>query len=462
VLAGQQIVSADTLTRWLAQFVVGALPNLPARFGSETVELEVEFGTRCEITFTAPLSTDITSILPQGDGMIRLANSPEADGRYLSGERSHSHVLLPASTLRRFVDTVAALLPAIEKSTVNRGNAELEFARNAPMIGTPDGAGLHMWLSGTGWLRAGFGCGRDGQGQSRLLEVAPGDFAVFRLVVQNALDRVPIQKPWAPRGNRPFTEHELTCDVERRGPYLTPALYGRGPGQTSIESLARFIVDTTGSVEPSSIEIMPGPDSATRGLIAATLKGWTFIPAVAGSRRVRAQTHARVILRPMDADAVVLGASRAAPSPEDTLRRTIFFKPTGQPEGPQPAPSPGLRREAIGALQFRIDSARSAWPQARDRFRRGLPLAQRLLVTALLTDGLGGTEQASIAVDSVADGIIHGRVSSQVQTVVGWRRGDRYSMRESDLIDWTIVRPDGSTEGNFVGKSLEMYLRARR
>jgi hypothetical protein len=230
-------------------------------------------------------------------------------------------------------------------------------------------------------------------------------------------------------------------------------------GQTSIE-LARAIVDD-GQRRAVEHRDHARPGFSDARLDRRDIEGLDIHPAVAGSRRVRAK-HARVILRPMDADAVVLGASRAAPSPEDTLRRTIFFKPTGQPEGPQPAPSPGLRREAIGALQFRIDSARSAWPQARDRFRRGLPLAQRLLVTALLTDGLGGTEQASIAVDSVADGIIHGRVSSQVQTVVGWRRGDRYSMRESDLIDWTIVRPDGSTEGNFVGKSLEMYLRARR
>ena len=30
-------------------------------------------------------------------------------------------------------------------------------------------------------------------------------------------------------------------------------------------------------------------------------------------------------------------------------------------------------------------------------------------------------------------------------------------MKESDVLDWTISKPDGTEEGNFVGKFLDTY-----
>ena len=35
--------------------------------------------------------------------------------------------------------------------------------------------------------------------------------------------------------------------------------------------------------------------------------------------------------------------------------------------------------------------------------------------------------------------------------------GDSYQFSESDLLDWLITHPDGSEEGNFVGKFLDSY-----
>jgi hypothetical protein len=37
--------------------------------------------------------------------------------------------------------------------------------------------------------------------------------------------------------------------------------------------------------------------------------------------------------------------------------------------------------------------------------------------------------------------------------------GDTYSFREQDLIDWMVARPDGSEEGNVVGKFLDTHQR---
>jgi hypothetical protein len=39
--------------------------------------------------------------------------------------------------------------------------------------------------------------------------------------------------------------------------------------------------------------------------------------------------------------------------------------------------------------------------------------------------------------------------------VSGFKLGQTYTFNESDLIDWFISKPDGSEEGNVVGKFLD-------
>jgi hypothetical protein len=41
--------------------------------------------------------------------------------------------------------------------------------------------------------------------------------------------------------------------------------------------------------------------------------------------------------------------------------------------------------------------------------------------------------------------------------VHGYSLGDRYAFPESELRDWLITRPDGTEEGNFVGRFLDSY-----
>ena len=50
-----------------------------------------------------------------------------------------------------------------------------------------------------------------------------------------------------------------------------------------------------------------------------------------------------------------------------------------------------------------------------------------------------------------------GRIDSDVRAVSGYKAGDSYTLPEKDLIDWVIVRPDGSEEGNVVGKFLDTW-----
>ena len=109
------------------------------------------------------------------------------------------------------------------------------------------------------------------------------------------------------------------------------------------------------------------------------------------------------------------------------------------------------------AMQPYIAQARSTWPEARKRYLAGLPPHQSFFVTALLVDENDRREQVFIAVDTIRNGEITGRIWNRVDVVHGYHLGDDYRFPESDLRDWMIAKPDGTEEGNVVGKFLDSY-----
>ena len=109
------------------------------------------------------------------------------------------------------------------------------------------------------------------------------------------------------------------------------------------------------------------------------------------------------------------------------------------------------------AMEPYVAHARASWPKARKRFLAGLPYRHQFFVTTRLRDPSGRIEQAFVAVDSVTGGRIYGRIWSKILVVDGYRLGQPHDFAESDLIDWMIARPDGTTEGNIVGRFLDTY-----
>ena len=61
-----------------------------------------------------------------------------------------------------------------------------------------------------------------------------------------------------------------------------------------------------------------------------------------------------------------------------------------------------------------------------------------------------------VLVHAIRDGKIYGAIDSPV-LIVGHKRGDLISFPESEIINWAIQRPDGSEEGNYVGKFMDHY-----
>jgi Uncharacterized protein conserved in bacteria (DUF2314) len=109
------------------------------------------------------------------------------------------------------------------------------------------------------------------------------------------------------------------------------------------------------------------------------------------------------------------------------------------------------------AIAPHVAEARQTYASAKARFLIGLPKGQAFYVTTRLKDSLGRFEQVFIRVYEIKDATVSGMIASQVHLIPGYREGQRYSFPEAALIDWLIAKPDGSEEGNFVGKFLDTY-----
>lgn len=109
------------------------------------------------------------------------------------------------------------------------------------------------------------------------------------------------------------------------------------------------------------------------------------------------------------------------------------------------------------AIKPHLERARKTYPEARERFLKGLPPKHTFFITTKLSDASKRFEQVFIAVKEIKDGKVTGLIWSDIQLISGYQKGDSYTFPESELIDWTISKPDGTEEGNFVGKFLESY-----
>jgi len=139
---------------------------------------------------------------------------------------------------------------------------------------------------------------------------------------------------------------------------------------------------------------------------------------------------------------------------------------TGQPQAVHLAPNaPEDRPGAVsgkgalarwqGAVAPYSNRAKATYPDAKRRYLAGLPAQQTFFVTTLLRDQKGHFEYIFVVVQRIAHDNVTGQVASQTNLVRTYREGDTISFPETEVIDWMISRPDGSEEGNLVGKFLD-------
>ena len=140
-----------------------------------------------------------------------------------------------------------------------------------------------------------------------------------------------------------------------------------------------------------------------------------------------------------------------------SAQRPIELPPNAPADKPKSVNANCLLDAMHQAIAPYVAEARASYPAARERFHAGLPPGHTFFVTTQLHDGEGHEEQVFVVVDSIANGMITGRIASTINLVRGFRYGQPYTFAEDDLVDWMVSRPDGSEEGNVVGKFLDGY-----
>jgi uncharacterized protein YegJ (DUF2314 family) len=134
----------------------------------------------------------------------------------------------------------------------------------------------------------------------------------------------------------------------------------------------------------------------------------------------------------------------------------------GPPDTPRRVRGEEQVNEFDKAIAPYIAKARATYPTAKKRFLEGLPPGYSFSVWTRLFQKDAKTrelrhEDVFVDVDSIKDGAVHGRINNRIDLLTNHKKGERISVRESDVRNWLILRPDGVEEGNAVGKFLDHY-----
>jgi len=118
--------------------------------------------------------------------------------------------------------------------------------------------------------------------------------------------------------------------------------------------------------------------------------------------------------------------------------------------------------EVEKAIAPYIEKARKTYPDAKKRYLAGLSRGQQFFVVSKLTDKRSRFEQVFISVTGIEGNKITGRIANQIRVVQGFKEGDAYTFPEGEVLDWLITHPDGSEEGNMIGKFLDEWQKKRK
>lgn len=109
-----------------------------------------------------------------------------------------------------------------------------------------------------------------------------------------------------------------------------------------------------------------------------------------------------------------------------------------------------------------VAKARATYPAAKKRFLAGLPPNSYFSVWIPLDENDKKTgeyrrEYVFVAVDKISGGKVYGRINNTLLSLKRHHKGERIEFPESRVLNWAIVRPDGSEEGNYVGNFMDHW-----
>ena len=132
-------------------------------------------------------------------------------------------------------------------------------------------------------------------------------------------------------------------------------------------------------------------------------------------------------------------------------------------QGTPPADKPVAANNAEQIKKFKqaispyVQKARETLPDAKKKYLKGLPKGEQFFVTIMLNDDQGNYEQVFVKVTRWRGETVKGLLSSDVTLVRNHKKGEKITCEAGEILDWLISKPDGSEEGNFVGKFLDTY-----
>ena len=132
----------------------------------------------------------------------------------------------------------------------------------------------------------------------------------------------------------------------------------------------------------------------------------------------------------------------------------------GQGKAPVDKPVPTNAEQAKKleeAIAPYVKQARETLPAAKNRFLKGLPKGEVFYITIRVLGPDDKYEQVFVRVTSWQKKTVKGELASDITLFEGHKKGELVVCAEKDILDWTISKPDGTEEGNFVGKFLDTY-----
>ena len=113
-------------------------------------------------------------------------------------------------------------------------------------------------------------------------------------------------------------------------------------------------------------------------------------------------------------------------------------------------------------MQPHIKKAKLSLPYVKGVYQKGLEEGDKLYLTIKLSEPDKSFELVEISVDDWYANKIMGRIASQLFVLQHYHQGDMISFDEEDVLDWTLVKKDGSKEGGYVRKFLQGCAAKRR
>jgi len=102
-----------------------------------------------------------------------------------------------------------------------------------------------------------------------------------------------------------------------------------------------------------------------------------------------------------------------------------------------------------------VHKAQKTLPKAKKKYSKGLKDGQAFFLTTRIYDKEGNFEQIFVRVKEWDKTTVSGTIANQLNVVKGFTNGQLIEFPETAILDWLITNPDGTEEGNFVGKYLD-------